>query len=105
MSNYITGYWGHIFDDKDGERMTRIVLNQEDESVVAVHVQRDRSRDDSYTPATSVEFDDVKDSINNANFEVYEDPAGYALDVVDEIPAWAVAKAPSKHRSNGLSLG
>lgn len=45
--------------------------------------------DDSYRLPTRIEFDDVEDSIVNANADVFDDPAEYGLELTDDLPAWA----------------
>ncbi|MNO06902.1 hypothetical protein D3C81_2288830 [compost metagenome] len=69
--------------------MTQIVLDAEQQQLVAARVQRDRATD-VYTAATRDEFADLQDSLINANGELFDDPTAFALTGADELPTWAV---------------
>lgn len=89
MSKYITGNWTHIFEGEKAERPVRIVIDASAQTLLKMEVAANRSMYDSYRLPTRIEFDDVEDSIVNANADVFNDPAEYGLELTDDLPAWA----------------
>ncbi len=87
---YIVGDWGHIFDGETSDRPCRIVLDASSEALISLQVLDNRSQADSYRMPTRDEFDDVTDSIVNANPEVFSKPADFGLLFTNKFPAWAV---------------
>lgn len=87
---YITGNWTHIFEGDKGDRATRIVIDAEARKLLKLEVLANRAHLNSYRPATRIEFEDVEDSLLNANPELFDDPAGFGLEATAEMPAWAV---------------
>jgi hypothetical protein len=87
-TQYITGGWTHIFAGDTGDRMTRVLLDVSTQKLVHAEIQRNHAVTSSYTPATPTEADDLQDSLINANSELFDDPEGFGLEFVDEIPAW-----------------
>ncbi|MEG0869656.1 MAG: hypothetical protein RSG77_21825 [Hafnia sp.] len=86
---WITGFWGHIFEGERSDRMTRIVLDPVNQKLVAAQVQRQRAMADSFSNATADEMSDLEDSLVNANGELFTTPGDYGLERVDELPEWA----------------
>lgn len=89
MPKFHTGDWAHRFIDDRSDRMTQIVLDVDQQQLVAATVQRDRAAD-VYTAATREEFADLQDSVINANAELFDGPATFGLIAVDDLPTWAV---------------
>lgn len=87
---YAVGDWGHIFEGETSEHPCRIVLDVTSEKLISLQVLNDRSRSETYRMPTRVEFDDVSDSILNANPEVFSAPADFGLLFTNELPAWIV---------------
>lgn len=89
MTKYLNGYWGHIFEGEEHERMTRIVIDADAQKLVFAQIQRIRSMDSSYKEAERAEMADLQDSLLNGNSELFDDPAGHGLTVTEGLPDWA----------------
>jgi hypothetical protein len=76
--------WGHIFAGSR-EQAVDFVFDRATNRIVYMEFS---SHNDSATPATRAEMDDVQDSLINANSEALEDPASWELEEVDELPDW-----------------
>lgn len=88
MIKLFVGNWEHLFEGDRSPRMTRILINQHRNELVAVQIQFNRSMEDSFLPANEVDALDVQDSLLNAN-NVYENPEEHGLEFVTELPSWA----------------
>lgn len=93
---YITsnGYWGHIFDNAQGEVMTEWVYDTTTETLVAAYVQHDRALD-KWELASPDQLADLEDSIKNANSDALDNPSAWELAYSDELPNWAVDVTPA----------
>ena len=88
--NLIVGTWSHLF--KDGERLTRIVLDAGTYKLIHLDVQVNRAINNHYRAATANELADVEDSLVNANGDLFDNPAGFGLEAAYELPAWALRR-------------
>lgn len=86
---YIVGDWSHIFEGEKSDRPTRIVIDAQANKLIQLEVLADLADGDSYRLPTRLEFEDVADSIVNANAEVFDRPADFGLVSTDELPDWA----------------
>ena len=82
---YVVAFcWGHIFAGSR-EQPVDFVFDRETNRIVYMEFS---CHNNSATPATRAEMDDVQDSLMNANSEALEDPASWELEEVDELPDW-----------------
>lgn len=86
-------HWGHLFDDSGRETITQFVYDTQEETMVAVLMQRDAALD-KWDLASDDEAADLEDSLVNANQWALDDPEEAGLDYTDDLPEWAV-KAPA----------
>ncbi|GEM_PF-6998102 len=96
------GYWGHIFDEKQGEVMTEWVYDTQEEQLIGALVASDRSpKLASWQEATADELADLEDSIKNANSDALEKPEDWGLTYTDELPDYAPSStvSPAMHFS------
>lgn len=89
MTNYLSGYWGHIFEGEEQERMTRVVVDAEGRKLVLVLIQRIKSIESTYSEASTAEMHDLEDSLLNANDDLFEAPEEHGLIRTDGLPDWA----------------
>lgn len=102
-TNY-QGHWEHLFEGEKSPRMTKILVDVENETVVAAVIQRNRGVESSYTLAKGYELKDIQDSVINANGECLESPADYGLEISDSEPEWLVEARRKLSQDSGLSL-
>ncbi|MGU5704392.1 hypothetical protein ACV1C5_23130 [Aeromonas caviae] len=83
-SLFITGEWEHIFDNNRPSSV-RFVANAKTYELVKLEIL-DR---DQYRHPSKAEFMDVDESLRNGNEDIFDDPIGYGLICVNQIPDWA----------------
>lgn len=79
--------WTHIFEETggDAERSVRFVYDREEEVLHHAEVKHGRH----FVRASDIEFDDLSDSLVNANEEALADPEDWGLIAADDLPDWA----------------
>ncbi|MBB3105234.1 hypothetical protein [Azomonas macrocytogenes] len=87
---YIAGEWCHFFPGDKHERLARAVLDAHARKLAFLQVLENRAIRDSYHQPTSVEFDNLQDSLVNANGKLFDDPMAFGLYGTDDLPAWAI---------------
>jgi hypothetical protein len=81
----VADHWGHIFDDRSGEVMTRFAYDRAEGRMVHVQYQRDHAWHDGDAATVA----DVEDSLKNANPDAIVNPQDWDLEATDELPDWA----------------
>lgn len=96
-----TNYWGHIFDEAQGEILTRWVFDVEEMELVGALVADKGSLNlEKWHDATNYEFDDLTDHIMNANPDALDNPADWGCEFASEVPDWC----PDQRRANAPSI-
>lgn len=85
--------WGHIFSEgrREVERDVRLVWDRGEERIVAMEIRRGHK----WQEADRAEVDDVTDSLVNANPWALDPEHEDAMEMIDDLPDWAVVEAPS----------
>jgi hypothetical protein len=84
---YITGEWSHILREGEGDTICRILLDPDEVTLLRMQIMTS----DGWQSASSFEYQDLEDSLKNANAEVFDDPVGCGLSYIEGLPSWAVA--------------
>lgn len=87
------GYWGHIFNEKQGEILTEWVYDTQEDQLIGARVANDRSDFPSWREATADELADLEDSVKNANSDALDNPENWGLTQTDELPDYVASSA------------
>ncbi len=87
----VTGpYWGHIFDEEQGEVLTEWVYDIVEEKLVgAMIADRGSLNLPKWHQAKQDELLDLEDSIKNANPDCIDNPEDWGLVRTNELPEFA----------------
>lgn len=94
---FFTGNWNHLFGPGSAETQCRIVLDATSEKLVAAQALRGRK----YVLLDRIEFDDLEDSVLNAN-GAHHNPLEWDLEPCSEMPRWATTASHGQELKRGL---
>lgn len=87
--NYISGEFSHIFEGARVDTNCRILINADNNELMLVGIADGAG----FRNPSRGEFEDLLDSLKNANSEVFTDPEDYGLVRTRRAPEWALLKA------------
>lgn len=80
----LVGSWEHIFTDGVAATV-RFAANRETQELISMQILDG----EHYRNASRDEFNDVADSLKDANDEAFDDPDAFGFVIQSELPGWA----------------